>query len=709
MDGRGRVMQAAFWCLTLIMCAGGAIAAEFKPVDEAALINPPAEDWPAHGRTYAEDGFSPLSRIHTGNIQALGLAWEFPTGTRNGLEATPVVVGGVMYTTLPWSVVLALDAKTGRLLWQYDPEVPRAWGRRACCDIINRGVAVWQDKVYVGTLDGRLVAIAAATGEKVWEVDTLIDRERWYTISGAPRIAKGRVIIGNGGAEFPVRGYVTAYDADTGRQAWRFFTVPGSFDGPFEHPELQAAAKTWSKDSAWGALGGTAWDSFAYDPQLELLYVGTGNGSPWARHVRSPGGGDNLFLASILAIDINTGRLKWHYQTVPGENWDFTATQPMTLADIQFDGKPRRVLMQAPKNGFFYVLDRATGELLAADKIATANWASHVDLKTGRPVETGLADYEQQPRIVFPSAAGAHNWQPQAWHPGTKLMYVPIQEAGWSHMNSSTTATWFVSGAGRTSEELRTGQDDLPPSSYGFLVAWDPAQKARAWHVPLGPGTWNGGVLATAGNLVFQGTGSGFFNAYHAGSGVRLKSIQVGTGIMAAPMSYAVDGEQYIAVMAGWGGGSMAAFEEDTAGQDFVNDGRILAFKLGGGRVSLPPPAPNPDEFEQPPLMEASAETLRQGGQLYNLNCGYCHGAYGLYGILPDLRRLTPAKHAIFKQIVLDGAFVEKGMGAFRDSLSEVDVEAIQAYLSAAGRKLWDEAQARKARGESPPRQVLPQ
>ena len=704
-------LSLAILCVLLLPVSAPAEELASRPpaVDESTLINPPAGDWPAHGRNYAEEGYSPLAQIHTGNIQALGLAWEFPTGTRNGLEATPVVVNGIMFTTLPWSIVLALDAKTGKLLWQFDPKVPRAWGKRACCDVVNRGVAVWKDKVYVGTLDGRLVAIDSASGKQVWEVDTLIDRERWYTITGAPRIAKGRVVIGNGGAEFPVRGYVTAYDAETGKLAWRFFTVPGSAEGPFEHPELEWAAKTWSKDSQWGALGGTAWDSFAYDPELELLYVGTGNGSPWARHLRSPGGGDNLFLASILAIDINSGRLKWHYQTVPGENWDFTATQPMTLADIQFDGKPRKVLMQAPKNGFFYVLDRVTGELLAADKIATANWASHVDMKTGRPVETGLADYEKEARVVYPSAAGAHNWHPQAWHPGTKLMYVPIMEAGWAHLNSSTIATWFLSGSGKTPEKLRAGQEDLPPSFYGFLVAWDPAQRARSWHVPLGPGIWNGGVLATAGDLVFQGTGSGYLYMYHATSGVRLKSLHIGTGIIARPMSYAVDGEQFIAVMAGWGGAAMATFEEDTAAQDFLNDGRILAFKLGGGRVPLPPPAPNADDFEQPPLIEASAETLKRGGEFYHQRCAACHGPYGMRGILPDLRRLSPARQAIFNQIVLDGVFSEKGMASFRGDLTEDEVAAIQAYLANEGRKLWDAAQSRKARGEPPPRETIRQ
>ncbi|MDX1650302.1 MAG: PQQ-binding-like beta-propeller repeat protein, partial [Myxococcota bacterium] len=330
--------------------------------------------WLAHGRTWSEQRYSPLAAIHEGNVGRLRPAWVVPLGTTRGVEATPIVVDGVLYTTLPWSVVLALDAATGRELWRHDPEVPKAFGRHACCDVVNRGVAVYRGRVYVGTIDGRLVALEAATGEPVWEVQTT-DRTKPYTITGAPRVAKGLVFIGNGGAEFGVRGYVSAYDADTGDLRWRFYTVPGPPGTPPEHPEMARAAATWPEDAMWEAgLGGTVWDSMAYDPELDLLYVGVGNASVYDRARRSPGGGDNLFLASILALRPDTGRLVWHYQTVPGENWDYTATQQMILADLEIDGRTRKVLMQAPKNGFFYVLDRATGELLSAEPYVSVHW-----------------------------------------------------------------------------------------------------------------------------------------------------------------------------------------------------------------------------------------------------------------------------------------------------------------------------------------------
>ena len=377
-------MRLALAALLLAMIVGGcgkreapaaAAAAPSTPyarVDRARVIAADSEpqNWFTTGRSFSEERFSPLDRINAGNVKQLGLAWEYDLQTQRGLEATPVVVDGVLFASSTWSKVYALDARTGRELWSFDPQVPGEWARNACCDVVNRGVAVWQGKVYVGTLDGRLIAIDANTGKPLWSQDTLIDRSRSYTITGAPRIAGGKVVIGNGGGEIGVRGYITAYDAESGAMAWRFFTVPGDPKLPFEHPELEAAAKTWDPNSRWEAGGGgTAWDAMAYDPQLNLLYVGTGNASPFPQSVRSPKGGDNLYLSSILAINPDTGRLVWHYQTTPGESWDYTAVQHMILADLEINGRVRKVLMQAPKNGFFYVLDRASGELLSAEKI----------------------------------------------------------------------------------------------------------------------------------------------------------------------------------------------------------------------------------------------------------------------------------------------------------------------------------------------------
>src|SRR5687767_7950288 len=398
-----------------------------RPVDDAALAAPESRqgDWLSYGRDYYEQRFSPLTEINDTNVGTLGLAWQFETATERGLEATPLVVDGVMYTTASWSVTYAVDARTGKQLWKYDPEVHRKYDQLACCDVVNRGAAFYKGKVYVGVLDGRLVALDANSGKVAWTATT-VDQQQPYTITGAPRIAKGKVIIGNGGAEYGVRGYVSAYDAETGKLAWRFYTVPGDPAKGFESPAMEAAAKTWTGE--WWKLGGggTVWDSFSYDPELDLLYVGTGNGSPWNRRLRSPDGGDNLYVSSILALRPDSGELVWHYQTTPGETWDYTATQHMILTDLTIAGRVRKVLMQAPKNGFFYVLDRTTGELISAAPYTEVNWATSIDMKTGRPVETGIARYNK-PEMIRPGPLGGHNWQPMSFNPKTGLVYIPAQ------------------------------------------------------------------------------------------------------------------------------------------------------------------------------------------------------------------------------------------------------------------------------------------
>lgn len=340
------------------------------PVNQQAILDTVTDgaEWLSHGRTYAEQRFSPLTEITDKNADQLNLAWSIDLANNRGLESTPLFHEGVLYATLSWSRAIAVDAKTGKILWTFDPQLDRGDARYACCDVVNRGVALWEGKVFMGTLDGRLIALDAKTGEQLWSEQTT-DPAQPYSITGAPRVVKGKVIIGNGGSEYGVRGYFSAYDAQTGKMDWRFYTVPGDPSQPYEHPELEAAAKTWSGDSYWKlGGGGTAWDSMAYDPELDLLYVGTGNAAPWNREVRSPEGGDNLYVSSILAIKPDTGRLAWHYQVTPGDSWDFTATQQITLAELELEGKMRKVLMQAPKNGFFYVIDRETGELLSAEK-----------------------------------------------------------------------------------------------------------------------------------------------------------------------------------------------------------------------------------------------------------------------------------------------------------------------------------------------------
>ena len=478
-------------------------------------------NWLAHGRTYAEERHSPLADINADTVGDLGLAWYWNTGDVRGLEATPIVVDGVLFTTGTWSRVYANDGRTGELIWQYDPEVPRQWAKYACCDVVNRGVAVWKGRVFVGTLDGRLVALDAGNGDVIWEVLT-IDPERPYTITGAPRVVNDMVVIGNGGAEYGVRGYVTAYDWETGAQKWRFHTVPGDPSKPHESPAMEMAAATWHGGNWWEVGGGgTVWDSMAFDPELDLLYIGVGNGSPWNREIRSPGGGDNLFLASIVALDPDDGSLVWHYQTTPGETWDYTATQHMILADLEIGGDVRKVIMQAPKNGFFYVLDRTDGTFISAEPYVAVNWAQGIDPETGRPIENPGARYVDDTAVVFPSAHGGHNWHPMAYSPDTRLVYVPVLDMGFPYAQHGD----FVYQPGEMNPGIDIGAL-LPPktpaervamlqSMKGHLAAWDPVNQREAWRVQHAT-TWNGGVLSTAGNLVFQGRSDGVFAAYAA-------------------------------------------------------------------------------------------------------------------------------------------------------------------------------------------------
>ncbi len=664
-------------------------------IREAATLHP--AEWISHGRTYSEQRYSPLARIHEDNVAQLGLAWVYETGTIRGLEATPLVHDGVMYGTGSWSVVFALDAKTGREIWRYDPLVPRRVGAVACCDVVNRGVALYRGRVYVGALDGRLIALDARSGEPVWAVQTT-EPSRPYTITGAPRVVKGKILIGNGGAELGVRGYVSAYDAQSGELSWRFYTVPGDPDQPFESPAMERAARTW-KGGRWWEIGGggTVWDSLAYDPDLDLLYVGTGNGSPWIRSLRSPGGGDNLYLSSILALRPDTGELVWHYQTTPGDSWDYTATQQMILAELEIEGRPRRVLMQAPKNGFFYVLDRETGELLSAEPYVTVTWAERVDSQSGRPVVSQGAHYGQEPQVIRPGPSGGHNWQPMSFHRDTRLVFIPAMEMGFAF--SLDPEFRYRPGTANMGIDTIVASTSMAAGDFdGFLLAWDPVAQREVWRVPHRR-PWNGGVLSTAGGLVFQGTGHATFEAFRASDGRRLFSAPTGTGVVAPPISYEVDGEQYISLLAGWGGGyALASADPPSETLASGNRGRLLTFKLGG-RLQLEIVSTPQAPLEPIPVV-ADPELEKAGFEAFHVWCVGCHGPAAIGGgTIPDLRRLAPARYQQLHEIVLEGALVELGMPSFQEWLDADDVVAIRAYLLARRAELRAETNSKPKTG----------
>jgi quinohemoprotein ethanol dehydrogenase len=647
----------------------GALAFVVVAVGAVLAAQPRNTDWATYGLDYYEQRFSPLDQINDKNAAQLGLAWQFETATDRGLEATPLVIDGVMYATGSWSVTYAVDARTGQQLWKYDPEVHRKYDNLACCDVVNRGAAFYKDKVYVGVLDGRLVALDKKSGKVAWS-STTVDQSQAYTITGAPRIANGKVIIGNGGAEYGVRGYVSAYDAETGKLAWRFYTVPGDPSKPQENAALDRALPTWKGDNWWKyGGGGTVWDSIVYDPELNLLYVGTGNGSSWNRHLRSPGGGDNLYLASILAINPDNGELVWHYQTTPGDTWDYTAVQPMMLADLQIGGRLRKVIMQAPKNGFFYVIDRATGELLSAEKYVEVNWASHVDMKTGRPVEIPGADYKDKGAYIRPGPLGGHNWQAMSFSPKTGLVYIPAQDNG-RYFEASTTFSYTPLQYNLGLEPIGRNQEKFEIPYKGRLLAWDPVAAKPRWTVEYGA-YWNGGTLATAGNLVFQGTALGDFIAYNATTGEKLWSGYAGTGIVAPPITYAIDGKQYVSVMAGWGG----AFPKK-----FRSVGRLLTFTLGGSATPLTRTAPRRVTAI---ASSATPQQIASGAKLYSTYCVRCHGGAT---VLPDLRRSSPSVLQGLDKI-LDGSLVERGMPRFGE-LDRNAIAELRAYLLDERRKL---------------------
>ena len=654
-------------------------------------------DWAMTGYNYTEARFSPLTQINADNVGQLGLAWYADMPDARGQEATPIVIDGKMFVTGPWSKVFAFDAVTGKKLWEYDPGVDKAKGVEACCDVVNRGVAAWKGRLYVGTIDGRLIALNAQTGAADWSVQTT-DKAKPYTITGAPRVVKGLVVIGNGGAEYGVRGYVTAYDAATGAQKWRFYTVPnptGAADGAASDAAMAKVSPTWSKNGQWkqSGGGGTVWDSIVYDAELDQLYLGVGNGTPWNHGLRSEGQGDNLFLSSIVALKPETGEYIWHYQETPAETWDFTATQPINLATLNIDGKPRKVLMQAPKNGFFYVIDRTDGKLLKAGKfIPTVNWASGYDMATGRPIEHPESRYYKtgKPFLAIPSAIAAHNWQPMSFNPKAGLAYVPAQEVGAAYLNPSSPLDAAKPIGFNVGQDLGNAMYPRDPAAVkaaiagakGSLVAWDPVANKVRWTVDY-PTPWNGGTMTTAGNLVFQGTALGEFRAYAADSGKQLFSYPVQTGVMAGAATYAVDGQQYVAILTGRGGALPLSIGYAIGkARDIPNVPRLLIFKLGG-TAQLPPITPPAGVAVSLPAATASPQQVAQGQLLYGRYCQVCHGASaGGGGVLPNLQRSATLGDAdAWHAILIDGALAGNGMVSFKKVLTPEQAQAVRLYV----------------------------
>ncbi len=685
----------SLFALTLALSSSVIASQTPQTVNQQAIVEPGGE-WLSYGRTYREQRFSPLDNINRDNIGELDLAWSFKFDTARGMEATPIVHNGVIYVSTGWSHVHALNARTGEELWHYDAKVPKAQLAKTCCGPVNRGVAIWQDnantplQVFFGALDGRLIALDAKTGEENWSIQST-PTDGNYSVTGAPRIVKGMVIIGNGGAELGVRGYVSAYDVNTGEMKWRFYTVPGDRNKPQESLALEAALETWSGDEWYklGGGGGTAWDSLVFDPELDLLYIGTGNGSPWNRDLRSPGGGDNLYLSSIVALRPDTGEYVWHYQVTPADNWDYTATQQLVLAELEINGEPRSVIMQAPKNGFFYVLDRKTGELLSAEKFAKATWATHVDMGTGRPVESKFADYQKNGgSYIWPSPYGAHNWQPMSFSAKTGLMYIPAQSI--PAYFSAVEEVMYRVNRWNTGVDLNTNRDpkswvaaraSMDALIYGELVAWDPIKKQRAWQVQHAKPS-NGGILSTAGDLVFQGTWDGTFAAYDAYDGEKLWQYKSDSAVLAGPMTFELDGEQYVAVAQGSGGTVMITVGDELQ-RNKTNQNKLLVFKKG--QFNQTNPVAN-EELTTIRALGHAANTdpnlIKLGESIYHNNCASCHGINALSNyVVPNLRYMNEQTHSDFASIVIGGARTHKGMIGFYETLGVDDVDAIHAYL----------------------------
>jgi len=687
-------MTAAIGAVALLLAGCGERGAERSPlategVTDAMIAAGVGDEWLTYGGGYDEKRFSPLDQINVGNVSQLGLAWFADLDTARGQEATPLMHDGTLYISTAWSMVKAYDAKTGALKWEYDPEVPRSKLVEVCCDAVNRGVALYGDKVYVATLDGRLVALNQKTGKVVWDKLT-IPKGSHMAITGAPRIVKGMVLIGSAGAEYFTRGYIASFDAQTGEELWRFHTVPGNPADGFENEAMEKAAKTWSGE--WWKLGGggTVWDSITYDPQTDLVYFGTANAEPWNPAYRNTdGAGDSLYTASIVAVKPDTGEYAWHFQETPEDRWDFDSNQQITVTDLEIGGKKRRVVMHAPKNGFFYVLDAVTGQFISGKPFVDGiNWAFGLDPVTGKPDVNPEAKYELtgKPWIGVPGAVGAHSWSPMSYSPMTGLVYIPTNntpqyyahDPNWEPGETGFQLGIDVSGGNIPAD--KAVREATKEALNGALVAFDPVAGEVRWKVPQ-PSPTNGGTLATAGNLVFQGTSTGEFRAYTADTGKQLWSFETQSGVLAAPMTYAIDGEQYVAVLVGWGG-VWDVSAGKLAGGITPNISRLMVFKLGADG-KLPPLKPTPALVLDPPAPAGTPEQIALGEKLYSNSCSVCHGISAVAGSLnPDLRHsATLGKKDLWQQVVHDGLLADNGMVAWKDQFNRDQIEAMRLYV----------------------------
>ncbi|MCB2015704.1 MAG: PQQ-dependent dehydrogenase, methanol/ethanol family [Sphingobium sp.] len=652
-------------------------------------------NWIGYGRTASEDRYSPGDAINEQTINRLGLDWALTLDEPGGLEATPLAVGGILYFTAANGTVYAADVINKRVLWKYDPQAWKVAPRMLRgFEPINRGLAYENGKLFLGSFDGRLIAINARTGKELWQTSTLDRPGSRITITGAPRVFKGKVVIGQGGADWGARGYVSAYDANTGEMLWRFYTVPGKPGTDGDNPAMQMAAKTWSGEWwRWGG-GGTPWNAMTFDEEMNRLYIGTGNSSVYDPKLRSPGGGDNLFLASIVAVDADTGDYIWHYQLNPREAWDYKATMDIVLADLQIDGQERKVLMQAPTNGFFYVIDRSNGKLISAEKFGKANWADRIDIKTGRPVERPDIRYEKGPVTIWPGTIGAHNWQAMAFSKKAGLVYIPYMQLPTTFNSTAEDKAELPSltldkpkmrfGIGATFRSAIVDPDD----GKGALIAWDPVRQKQVWRVDR-EYIWNGGILATAGNIVFQGTADGQLEAYSADRGKKLWSFGAGNGIIAPPISFAANGHQYIAVLAGYGGASAAGGKLfDTGWRYGIHPSRLLVFRLDGAEKlpDTPPPVDStPPVDDEKIVIDAAAAT--RGAKLYSETCRICHGAGAAATgpTAPDLRASGITLDLNAFKMVLNGALVERQMPKY-DDLSEDEMRDLFMYIRSEAR-----------------------